>query len=230
MAYGRRAFDVREILGGPSWIDSDRFDIVAKVDGDLRALYLPDGKGSPGLAYLMLRTLLAERFKLVLHTETRDVPIYALVLARSDGRLGSKLVRSEIDCDKALAEQADALLKTGRLPAPPAGQGPPCSIGGPPGKFTGNDVTMQMFADALTSSVNRNNLASSPVNRVVVDQTGLQGYFDVSLEWTPDELSADSGGGSIFTALQEQLGLKLVPTRGSVDVLIIDHVEQPAPD
>jgi uncharacterized protein (TIGR03435 family) len=129
-----------------------------------------------------------------------------------------------------LAEQADAMLKTGRLPASPPGQGPPCSRGGPPGKFIGNDITMQMFADALTSSVNRNSLVSASVNRVVVDRTGLQGSFDISLEYSPDELSADPGGGSIFTALQEQLGLKLEPTRGPVDVLIIDHVEQPTPD
>jgi uncharacterized protein (TIGR03435 family) len=232
-AYGRRAFDTRQIVGGPGWIDSDRFDVTAKIKdgaGNLLQLYVTDGKGSPGLAYLMLRTLLEDRFKLAVHSDVRELPIYALVLARTDGRLGPKLVRSDIDCDKALAEQADAMLKTGRLPARPPGQGPPCSTGGPPGKFQGNDVTMQMFADALTSSVNRNSLVSASVNRVVVDRTGLMGNFNLSLEWAPDELSADCGGGSIFTALQEQLGLKLEPTRGPVDVLVIDHAEKPTPD
>jgi uncharacterized protein (TIGR03435 family) len=231
-AYRRRAFDTRQIVGGPSWIDSDRFDLVAKIEdgaGSLLALYVPDGKGSPGLAYRMVRTLLEDRFKLAVHTEVRTMPIYALVIARSDGKIGPKLLRSDVDCDQVLKEQADAVLKTGRLPPPLPGQGPPCSTGGPPGKFRGNDVTMQMFADVLTASVNRGGVSSS-VNRVVVDRTGLAGNFNLSLEWTPDEMAQDFSGGSIFTALQEQLGLKLEPTRGPVDALVIDHVEQPTPD
>jgi uncharacterized protein (TIGR03435 family) len=230
-AYGSRAFQNLQIIGGPSWIDKDRFDVTAKIEdgaGTLEQLYMPDGKGSPGLATLMLRRLLEERFKLVVHTEMREMPIYALMLARSDGRLGPKLVRSEIDCEKAMAQQVDALRKTGKpLPLQP-GQPPPCSIGGPPGKFAGNDITMRMFADALTTSVNR--AISTPVTRVVVDRTGLAGSFKFTLDWSPDELAADASGGSIFTALQEQLGLKLEPARGPVDVLVVDHVEPPTPD
>jgi uncharacterized protein (TIGR03435 family) len=179
----------------------------------------------------MVRTLLEDRFKLAVHDETRELPIYALTLARGNGRLGPKLVRSDVDCDKALAELADSLRKTGRLPPGPTGQAPPCSTGGPPGKFQGNDITMQMFADVLTASVNRARGGVSPsVNRVVVDRTGLEGAFDLNLEWTPDEMSPDASGGSIFTALQEQLGLKLEPTRGAVEVLVIDHAELPTPD
>jgi len=174
----------------------------------------------------MLRTLLEERFKLVVHQETRDLPIYALTLARSDGKLGPKLVRSDVDCDKVIAELAEAIRKTGRPPLGPPGQAPPCSTGGPPGKFTGNDITMQMLADVLIASVNR----MDAVDRVVVDRTGLSGGFDLTLEWTPDELVAASSGASIFTALQEQLGLKLEPTRGPVEVIVIDHVERPTPD
>jgi uncharacterized protein (TIGR03435 family) len=179
----------------------------------------------------MVRTLLEDRFKLTVHNETRELPIYALTLARSDGRLGPKLVRSDIDCEKALAELADSLRKTGRLPTSPVGQAPPCSTGGPPGKFVGNDITMQMFADVLTASVNRGRGGvSSSVDRVVVDRTGLQGAFDITLEWTPDDAPPDVSGGSIFTALQEQLGLKLEPTRGPVDVIVVDRVEPPTPD
>lgn len=230
-AYRTRAFQHVQVVGGPSWMDTSRFDITARIEdgaGTLEELYLPDGKGSPGRAILMLRTLLEERFKLAVHTETREMPIYALTLARSDGRWGPKLARSPIDCEKALAEQADAIRKTGRpLPVLP-GQGPPCSVGGPPGKFNANDITMQMFADVLTSSVNR--AVSTPVTRVVVDRTGLTGYFKFTLEWTPDELSADATGGSIFTALQEQLGLKLEPARGPVEVLVVDRAEPPTPD
>lgn len=227
--YRRRAFETPQVVGGPGWVDSDRFDITAKIEdgaGTLEQLYIPDGKGSPGLALLMLRTLLEERFKLVVHQETRDQPIYALTLARSDGKLGPKLVRSDVDCDKVIAELADAIKKTGRPPLGPPGQAPPCSTGGPPGKFTGNDITMQMLADVLIASVNR----MDAVDRVVVDRTGLSGGFDLTLEWTPDELSAASSGASIFTALQEQLGLKLEPTRGPVEVIVIDHVERPTPD
>jgi uncharacterized protein (TIGR03435 family) len=101
MAYSRRAFDQREVSGGPSWIDSARFDVEGKFGdaaGDLGALYLPNGKGEPGLAYLMVRTLLADRFKLVLHTEAREVPIYALEIARRDGKFGPRLRRSDEDC------------------------------------------------------------------------------------------------------------------------------------
>ena len=227
--YRRRPFESPQVVGGPGWVDSDRFDITAKIEdgaGSLEQLYIPDGKGSPGLALLMLRTLLEERFKLVVHQETRDLPIYALTLARSDGKLGPKLVRSDVDCDKVIAELADAIRKTGRPPLGPPGQAPPCSTGGPPGKFTGNDITMQMLADVLISSVNR----MDAVDRVVVDRTGLSGGFDLTLEWTPDELSAASSGASIFTALQEQLGLKLEPTRGPVEVLVIDQVQRPTPD
>jgi uncharacterized protein (TIGR03435 family) len=227
--YRRRAFETPQVVGGPGWVDSDRFDITAKIEdgaGTLEQLYIPDGKGSPGRALLMLRTLLEERFKLVVHQETRDLPIYALTLARSDGKLGPKLVRSDVDCEKVIADLADAIRKTGRPPVGPPGQAPPCSTGGPPGKFTGNDITMQMFADVLISSVNR----MDAVDRVVVDRTGLSGGFDLALDWTPDELSAAASGTSIFTALQEQLGLKLEPARGPVDVIVIDRVERPTPD
>lgn len=232
-AYRRRAFDSRQVVGGPGWIDSDRFDVVAKIEdgaGSLLTLYVPDEKGSPGLAYLMLRTLLEDRFKLAVHSETRELPIYALVLARNDGRLGPKLLRSDVDCDSFLKQQADAVMKTGRPLAFPPGQGPPCSRGGTPGKFIGNDITMLWLADAVTEFVNRANPGSRSVSRVVVDRTGLTGNFDMTLDWTPDEMSTDTPGGSIFTALQEQLGLKLVPSRGPVEVLVVDRAEHPGPD
>jgi uncharacterized protein (TIGR03435 family) len=233
MAYSQRAFHRREIAGSPSWIDAERFDIEAKFGdsaGNLGELYLPDGKDSPGLAYLMVRTLLAERFKLVVHSETRERPVYALVMARRDGRLGPQLRRSNVDC----LAYIDAVLKNGgRPPTPPeAGKSPPCSMGAGAGRLIGNALAMSELADVL----------SPYTNRVVLDRTQLAGNFDLSLGWTPapgeyngrapfDHIDPSAAEAtSIFTALQEQLGLKLEATRGPVDVLVIDHVDRPTED
>jgi uncharacterized protein (TIGR03435 family) len=233
MAYSQQAFDRREIAGGPDWIDSERFDIEAKIDdglaGNLGRLYLPDGKGSPGLAYLMVRTLLAERFKLVVHDETRERPVYALVMARDDRRMGSQLRRSAVDCDAVMA----AIAANGRPPGPPkTGGAPPCSMGGGPGRLMGSALTMPQIANGL----------SPYVNRVVRDRTGIAGNFDLDLAWTP--APGEYGGigpfdhnapptaeaTSIFTALQEQLGLRLEATTGPVDVLVVDRAERPSVD
>jgi uncharacterized protein (TIGR03435 family) len=192
-------------------MDSDHFDIDATVDGSLSlsALYLPDGKGSAGLAYLMLRTLLADRFKLVVHTETQQLPIYALAVARRDGTLGARLRTSDVDCDAVLAEMA----RRGR-PVPPTapGQMPPCSTQTASGHLAANAIPMSQLAEML----------SSFAGRETHDQTNLRGNFDITLDWTDDL--------SIFTSIQEQLGLKLEPSRGPVDVLVIDRVERPTPD
>jgi uncharacterized protein (TIGR03435 family) len=210
-AYRRGGFETRQVSGGPKWIDSDHFDIDATVDGSLSvsALYLPDGKGSAGLAYLMLRALLADRFKLVVHTETQQLPIYALAVARRDGTLGARLRTSDVDCDAVLAEMA----RTGR-PVPPTapGQMPPCSTQTTSGHLAANAIPMSQLAEML----------SSFAGRETHDQTYLRGNFDITLDWTDDV--------SIFTSIQEQLGLKLEPSRGPVDVLVIDHVERPTPD
>jgi uncharacterized protein (TIGR03435 family) len=210
-AYRRGGFEQRQISGGPNWIDIDHYDIDATVDGSLSvaALYLPDGKGSAGLAYLMLRTLLADRFKLVVHTETRQLPIYALTVVRRDNTLGAQLHKSDVDCDAVLAETA----RTGR-PAPPRAQGqmPPCSTQTARGHIAANALSISQLAEML----------SQFADRETHDQTHLGGNFDVTLDWN-DEVS-------IFTALQEQLGLKLEPSRGPVDVLVIDRVERPTPD
>src|SRR4051794_3428848 len=121
-AFRRRGFENVQVVGGPNWLDSDRFDITAKIEdgaGTLEQLYLPDGKGSPGRAYLMVRALLQDRFKLRAHWETREMPVFALTLARRDGRLGPRLIRSTVDCDKETAEMADAIRKTGMPPPRP---------------------------------------------------------------------------------------------------------------
>ena len=210
-----RPFEHLDILGGPGWLDSDLFDIEGKGSFSL-ADYVPRGNNPPAV-YLMLQSLLAERFKLAVHMETRQLPVYDLVMANQDGKFGPRLQRSNVDCDAMI----NTFAKTGQWPTPPApGQAPPCSTGTFSGKIVIEDLSMPQIA----------NILAGPVDRVVKDRTALPGNFDLTLEWAPDELARNSGGASIFTALQEQLGLKLVSTRGPVDVLVIDRAEHPTPD
>jgi uncharacterized protein (TIGR03435 family) len=221
-----------QISGGPSWINADRFDIVAKADiPDGVDANRPVGATRPAdiaaidQVRLMVRTLLADRFKLAVHNETRELPMYALVMARSDGRPGPQLRQVEVDCA--------ALYGGGRRPAPPEPGKAECGAfrGLGTSRITGHAVTMPMLANLVVRG---------SVGRMVLDQTGLGGAFDLDLEWTPDHTSLPgeaspgapptSEGSSIFTALQEQLGLRLDSRRGPADVLVIDHVERPTQD
>jgi uncharacterized protein (TIGR03435 family) len=205
-----------QLLGGPSWLDADRFDIAAKAEGDL----------PPNQMLPMVRTLLAERFKLAVHTDTRDQPIYALTLSRADGKLGPRLRPSDANC----AAAAGGAFPTRADPNRP----PPCGdfrMG--PGSLIATGMTMAGLASRLAGRV----------SRIVQDRTGLRGVFDLDIEFSPDLLqqpgppaananpgATDSSVPSIFAALQEQLGLKLESTRGPVDVLVIDHLEHPTED
>jgi bla regulator protein blaR1 len=204
------------IVGGPKWIDEDRFDVTATVDGTWTPQQMSE----------MLRTLLVDRFKLAAHHETRDLPIYTLVAASG----GARLRRSEIDQAACEARRA-AIQRREPVPPIPAGAPPVCGIGrSNPGTITAVGWSM----DALTSAL------SPFVSRVVLDRSGLSGLFDFELKWTPDTipqqppdappLNIDPNGPSIFTALQEQLGLRLESARGPVDVVVIDRVEHPTPD
>jgi bla regulator protein blaR1 len=226
----RQAYQLQDsqVVGGPNWINTDRFDIIAKAPGQLQ---LPAPGGPPGPFQLMLRALLADRFKLAVHTESREVPIYSLSLARRDAKTGSQLRPAAVDCVAMFAARG----RGGPPPAPPQpGERPPCGMRLGPGNLSGGGVTMAQLSTTL----------SQFVQRVVVDRTGLTGNFDIDLTWTPDQLPQgrgepppgvqlppiDPNGPSIFTAVQEQLGLKLDSQRGSVDVLVIDRVEQPTED
>jgi len=217
IAYGTpQPLPVFRVVGGPGWSDSDGFDLEAKTVNEFE-----DTQGGPGFSTsgeLMLRTLLNERFRLKVHIETRDLPIYALVQARSNGSLGPRLSRSIVDCDAARAAVA-ASRRAGVPPNP--GDRPVCAFRG----FTGSGVTLGQLSAVLTPML----------QRVVVDRTGLDGRFDVDLALTADQMrrpdapipngSLDSP--SIFTTLQEQLGLKVESTRGPVEVVVIDAVERP---
>jgi uncharacterized protein (TIGR03435 family) len=182
----------------------------------------------------MLRTLLAERFKLKTHTETRELPIYALVMARSDSKPGPQLRRTDADCSRAVISQDDWV---GRGPV--AGP-PPCGFFGfspgtdlPKGRggFAFRGLTMGMFAKRLVPMV----------RRTVSDQTGVTGYFDGDFDFVaempppPPPPGMPSAFGpdpfpTVFTVLPEQLGLKLDSRRGPVDVLVIDRIERAAPE
>lgn len=227
-AYGLQDF---QIVGGPTWLDGDHFDIVAKAEGDIQ----PTLPGTTGPLQLMLRALLVERFKLVAHSETRDLPIYALVLARTDGKLGPSLAKSTTDCAAMAAARGRGGVPPALPPGPLApGQRPMCGIMIGPGKMGGGGFPLSQLANTL----------GQMVQRTVVDRTGLTGIYDFDLTWTPDQVQQGTGGGpplingapidpngpSIYTAVQEQLGLKLDSQRGPVDVVVIDSVAQPTPD
>jgi uncharacterized protein (TIGR03435 family) len=212
------------LVGGPRWLSAEGFDINAKADTEL----FP----SSGLRPLegALRTLLADRFKLVVHTETRQLPIYALVMARSDRRLGPNLIRSATtDCDTVLAAARAAREGRGAPPPLTPGQAPPCGGRTGVGTLAVDSARPSQLAAYL----------SAYLERRVVDQTGLTGLYNASLTWTPDQMPQrpdpdlppiDPNGPSIFTAVQEQLGLKLESSTGPVDVLVIDRVEHPTPN
>ena len=203
-----------DVVGGPAWADSYRFDVNAKAEGE----------PGPAQILLMLRPLLADRFKLKVHTEARERDVYLLVMARSDRKPGNGLQESTPQC----AQEALAFF-----PMLKPGFPPPCGdyrLGAD--ALTARGMTMQGLAGVL----------GGRVGRLVLDRTTLRGAFDVEIKWTSDgglapfprdsagrdQLTAD--GVTLFTALQEQLGLRLEPARAPVDHLVIDYAEQPTAD
>jgi bla regulator protein blaR1 len=202
------AYDVRDfqVSGGPGWINSDRFDIVAKpergssgsVTEDPGKMTAAQMKTDLGLLRLRLQALLVERFQLIIHHETKEQPVYALVI----GKNGSKLQESQ---------SQQSLMRMMGL-----------------GSLNGEGVGLDLLARVL----------SNQLGRPVIDRTGLKGNFDFKLQWTPDPGQPDGldggppppdpNGPSIFTAVQEQLGLRLESQKGPVDFIVIDRVEKPS--
>lgn len=206
-----------QISGGPAWLDSAHYDITAK----------PEKRAKFDELQLMLQALLADRFQLKIHRETKELTVYALVMARKDGKLGPQLTESK---------------EGGCTPIDPSKPPPPPEPGKPPVLGCGG---MMMSPRRLTAAsipvANMIPMLSRFLDRTVIDKTGLTGNFDISLEWTPDETQAlqlppdapkpppsDATGPSIFTALQEQLGLKLESQKGPVEVFVIDRAEKPS--
>jgi uncharacterized protein (TIGR03435 family) len=202
------------IFGAPDWFDSERYDIEAKAVGDPPREQM----------MVMLQTLLADRFKLTVHHETRTLPIYSLELAKP-GKLGPQLKPHSADSNCINTPQPD----------PGSGQLMPYCGDFRMGRAasgglheTANAIRMDRFAASLAQQV----------DRPILERTGLSGTFDLDVEFMSQRALASSSGSSdataptgptsIFTAVQEQLGLKLVPTTGPVDVVVIDHVERPS--
>jgi uncharacterized protein (TIGR03435 family) len=189
----------RAISGGPSWVDSDRYEILAKTPGEVR----------PNLdeQMSMLRKLLAERFQLKFHREEKEFSIYALTLAKG----GSKLKESTGISD-ALAEGPPPLVFV---------------ISPEEIRLPGRDASMAELASVMQRAA---------LDRPVVDQTGLRGRYDFDLSWTPDATqfgglglagTAESTKPDLFTALQQQLGLRLEATKGPIETLVIDGARKP---
>ena len=210
-AYGIEATIERFTLqGGPEKILAARFNVTAK-----------EPEGAPaGQTMLMLRTLLAERFNLKLHTETRQLPIYAAVVAR-EGRLGAALRPTAHDC----VAFAAAGGKRDDDNAPRAADNRPlCFVSDSLG--AGGALTIRNAAP-LAQLLNR---VQGFADRPVSDATGLTGSFEWELTFSSRGQTLDGALPSIYTALPEQLGLKLEPRTGPVAVLVIDSVGMPTPD
>ncbi len=205
----------------PKWAESDRYDISAKVDS-ADAVHVPPNKMSDEQGDAMakatrarIRALLADRFQLKLHTVTKEMPVYELVVAKG----GPKLQESK---NEGSGGRRGLMMR--------------------PGELTGADANMKFLARVV----------SQETSRVVIDKTGLTGRYDFTLHFTPERRpgpfpgadggpgpgpgpemkppDADANGPTLVTALQEQLGLKLQPAKGPVDILVIDHIEKPSPN
>jgi uncharacterized protein (TIGR03435 family) len=200
----------RDRIIRPSWVDGARYDIHARMPAGTRSDQIPD----------MLRALLADRFSLVTHKETREGTEFALVRTRTDGVLGPQLTLSSLDCSQPVARSTAV-----------AAEKPTCAVVSTVDAngaiLRGGGRTMADLAANLTGRV----------GRPVIDRTRLTGSYDFVLRWTPasfQDPAANAGpsrdGTPIETALQEQLGLKLDAQRAPIEVLIIDRIERPSPD
>jgi uncharacterized protein (TIGR03435 family) len=196
----------RELVGAPAWVISDKYDVIAK------------GEGNPTreLIRQMLQTLLLERFKLASHVEMQERPVFALVIARNDGRPGPGLQLSKLDCDAVNKARSAGRKPDGPMPANGA---PPCGWAGNGESIRFGGLPLSRLGEAIAGQMD---------GRVVIDKTGLAGNYEFTLSYSI--LPPPNDTPSVFTALQEQLGLKLAPDRAPVQVLVIDRIERPTED
>ena len=256
----RIAYQVQDfqIIGVPDWANTDRFDVEGRFDP--AAIPPPGPRPQVSPMMLMLRSLLRDRFGMVARVETRELPILALRVARTDGQLGPQMKPSTADCTAGGPQGRGPIDGRGGPPPggriggpidgraggpPPDGRGlpppgAPFSLGERPvcgdrmgfGQLLGGGTPMSRLATQILAQL---------TGRVVVDKTGLAGTYDIDLKWTPtpDQLpqgppppgvelpAIDPNGPSLFTALQEQLGLKLDAERGPVQVLVVEKLVPP---
>jgi bla regulator protein blaR1 len=224
----QEAYDVREsqISGGPGWISSARYDIIAKIDrgADAAEPQNPDAEQKAREQQReRLRALLADRFQLKIKIEKKELPTYALTVAKGGPKMKETKPEEPVPAPKSENSQERPrgnLMRVGR------------------GQIIGQSITMDLLAKMLSQQLGRN----------VVDKTGLRGTYDYTLEWTPDPAQglgpgfsgpgepprpdnpapAESNGVSVFVAIQEQLGLKLEPQKELVDIIVIESVERPS--
>jgi uncharacterized protein (TIGR03435 family) len=196
-----------QLVGGPSWIDTDKFEINATFDGPVAI-----APNSPPVRLMaMERVLLADRFRLQMHQETRQFPMFDLVRSRAD-RLGPRLVKSEGSC-----------LPLPSTSAPITDFAPYCGVKrSVPGSLVAKGIALSRFALLISFLPD--------VQRIVRDRTGLADAYDLELEFARDAAADSQGAPPITTALKEQLGLELKPATGPAPVFVIDRVEKPTED
>ncbi len=192
------------IVGAPRWASEERYEINART-----------APRQPGDIQSMMRHLLADRFALKVHRERRPIPVYALRLSRSDGRLGPNLQRVQRDCTQPRLNLSG------------------CSNSFGADHYRANGHEWGDFVGSLETRI---------TGRPIVDMTGLSGQFDITLEWNPELTPVPAGGSNaqtreelearlvLFTAVREQLGLKLESETAEMEVLVIDSVNRPTPD
>jgi uncharacterized protein (TIGR03435 family) len=235
------------IIGGPGWMDSDRYDVQAKAD-------CSGGTIPRERVQLMVQSLLEDRFQLKAHKETRELPIYTMVVAKDGPKIKRSADQTPATPPIPLPSPCEAPANANPPPFPPPGRGNPFAPGAPVPRGSmmigmGNGtMTMRAAAQPFLAIVR---MLQQQVGRTIVDKTGLEGLYDFELTFSPEGLSSPFGRGlpmpppglgapagpasaptavdplpSLFTAIQE-LGLKLEPGKGPVEVLVIDAVEKP---
>jgi uncharacterized protein (TIGR03435 family) len=226
-AYGIRQY---QIEGGPSWLTTDYFDISAKAERET---------ATEAEMNEMLKSLLAERFGLRVHVETRPVSIYTLTVARADGRLGAGLKPTSKECETTLEERKRSGAPPPRPSGPPVLLTPTCGLTVMGMMARNSAATITMGGQSLSTLVNQ---VSSELGAPVVDGTGLTGLFDVTLEYESarrmpgqpppglDPNSTDSLPVPLPAALQQQLGLKLEKATAPLPITIVDAAEHPSPN
>jgi uncharacterized protein (TIGR03435 family) len=227
-----RAFDVKEyqIDGGPPWLTTDYFTITANAGADATADDINN----------MLKTLLAERFALRTHAGTREAPVHVLTLARSDGRLGSGLKRTSLECLQQIEERRKGAAAPARPPGPRTAADlpttPTCGTTMMIGRSNGASTLLAGGVELKTLVTQLSNELSAPV----IDRTELSGLFDITVEYTSerqmngrtpglDPSGTDAPPPTIAGAMQ-QLGLKLDKQVGPMPVVVVDAAEHPSPD
>jgi uncharacterized protein (TIGR03435 family) len=221
LAYQLQQF---QLVGGPPWLTSDHYDIVAKLAGE-QVAFAP---GQPNPMMLAMRGLLAERFKLKMHTETREMDVYNLVMIKP-GAPGPNLKQATTDCAALVA------ARRGQPPsAPPGPPGPndpmPCGMMGLPGMIRAGTQPISGITGMLTNQT----------GRLVFDKTNLTGNWDFTVKYQfemrggqslpPNIPPPDPDAPSLYTAIQEQLGLKLESAKSPVEVTVVDSIEHPTED